>query len=121
RDNLEGASIVLTIRVAENVNRIVMTPVGGQELIEPPQALRGKLGQFSVIRHQRIGGYDSRSARVGHDGKPWPPRAGLFAENLRHVEKVGDIVDAQHARAAESCFQHLVAASERPRMKGSGA
>src|ERR1019366_10634991 len=49
RSNVEGASIALGISIGENINRIVMTPVGREELIQAPQALWRKLGQFSTI------------------------------------------------------------------------
>ena len=60
RSNFEGASIALGIGIGENINGIVMTPVGREKLIQALQALWGKLSQFSAIGHQRVGGQDRR-------------------------------------------------------------
>ena len=114
RSNFEGASIALRISIAENVNGIVVTPVGGEELIQAAQAFRGKLSQFSAIRHQRVGGQDCRPASIGQDRKPRTLGAGLPAEHFRHIEKVRDIVDPQNSRAAKGRVQNFIAARERP-------
>ena len=90
-----------------------MTPRSREKLVQVLQDLWRKLGQFSVIGHQRVGCQDRRAARIGHDRKPRTLGAGLFAEHFRHIEKVCDIVHPQNARAAESCVQHFVAARER--------
>ena len=63
RSNFEGASKALGIGIGENINGIAMTPMGGEELIQALQALRGKLGQFSAIGHQRVRGQDARDRR----------------------------------------------------------
>jgi hypothetical protein len=46
----------------------------------------------------------------------WAARARLFAEHLRHVKKICDILNAQHATAAECGFENVIAASERSRV-----
>src|SRR5208282_38315 len=116
--NFEGASIALGIGIGENINGIVMTPVGREKLIQALQDLWGKLGQFSATCHQGVRGQDTRPARIGENGKPRTLGARLPAEYLRHIEKVRDTVYAQNPRAAEGCVQHFVAASERAGMRG---
>ena len=121
RGNFEGAGIAIGIGVAENVDGIIVTPVGREEFIQAFENFRGKLRKFSAVRYQRVGGQYTRSASIGQDGEPRAFGAGLPAEHFRHVEQVGDGVDPKNSRAAEGCVQHLVTARERPGVRGRGA
>ncbi len=118
RSNVEGASIVLGISIGENINGIVMTPVGREELVQAPQTLWRKLGQFSTIGHQRVRGQNRRAARIGQDRKPRALGAGLSAEHFGHIEKIRDIVHPQNSRPAEGRVQHFVAARECAGVRG---
>ena len=69
----------------------------GRNSSRPLQRLGRKLRQFATIGHQRVGGQDCRPARIGQDGKPRTLGARLSAEHFRHIEKIGDIVDAQNS------------------------
>ena len=65
RSNFDGARIAIRIRIAQNVDGIVMTPMRGQKLVEPLQAIGREFSQFATIGDQRVGGEHSRSAGVG--------------------------------------------------------
>jgi hypothetical protein len=92
-----GASKALGIGVGENIDGIAMTPVGREKLIEAVHALGRKLGQFAAAGHQRVGGQDGGTAGVGQNGKPWTSGTRLPAEHFRHIEEIGDIVNAQNS------------------------
>ena len=69
--------------------------------------------QFSTIGDQGIHRKHRRAAGVGENrqARAFGPR--LLGEHLGHVKQVGDVVDAQYARASKRGFEHIVAAGER--------
>ncbi len=118
--DLDGLGITFGAGIAEHVDGVVVAPGGGENLIQGFEDFRRNFGQFAAVGDQRIGGQDAGTSGVGQDGQTRTLGAGLLGEHFRHIEQVGDAVDAQHAATAESGFQHFVAAGERAGMGGGG-
>lgn len=101
-------------RIAEDVDGIVVAPRGWQQRIQPVQRGLRERGQLTTVRDQRIGRQHPGTAGIRENRETRASRARLCGEDLRHVEQLGDAVDAQHAAASERRVQHQVAAGERP-------
>jgi hypothetical protein len=89
-----------------------VAPEGRQQSIQCLESAIGKPRNFAAVDDKRIGRKGGWAARIRDDGEPVTARAGLFAEHLRHVEKISNGVDPQHADPAKSRFQHFVASGE---------
>ena len=92
--------------------------VDGQDRVVLLHGLGSQLGQFAAAGDQGVGGQHAGAARVGDDGQARAAGARLLGEDFGHVEEVGDVVDAQHAAAAEGGFQDFVAAGQRAGVGG---
>src|ERR1700730_4233177 len=106
--------IAFRVRVAQNVNWIVVAPVRRQKSVQGLYRLFGKNGQFSAICDKSIGGQNCGPAGIGENRKRWPLRTWLLAENFCHVKQVRDGADAQHARTTEGGIKNLVTSGQGP-------
>ena len=111
--DFERLGVALGGGVADDIDRVVVAPGRRQHGVVGLHGFGRQLGQFAAAHDQGIGGQHAGTAGIGDDGQPRPLRAGLLGQHFGHVEQVGDVVDAQHAAAAEGGFQHFVAAGER--------
>ena len=94
-----------------------MAPKWRQCGVECGQRLRTKRSQFAALRHEGVHGHDAGTAGVGEDGQCRAARRRLRGQDLRHVEEVGDRVDAQNAGAAEGGVEDRVGPGQRPRVR----
>ncbi len=117
--DLQRLGVALRGSIADDIDRVVVTPGSRENGVVRLGGLRAEFRQFTAAHNQGIGGQHAGTAGVRHDGEARTLGTGLLGQNFGHVEQVGDIVDAQYAAAAESGFQHFIAAGERPGM-GSG-
>ncbi len=88
---------LLWLQCGERKPSNACTDSGERTVSSPPVAIRE-----SVAKH-------SRTARVRDDRQARAARPRLLAQGLRHIKKVGEILHAQNAAAAEGCVQHIVA------------
>ncbi len=110
--DLDRLGVAHGVGVAQDIDGVVVAPVGRQQLVV---LLHGRVrdgGQLAAVGDQRVGGQHAGAAGVGHDGQARPARPGLLAQHLGHIEQFGDAVDAQHATAAEGGGQYFVAAGQ---------
>ena len=75
---------------------------------------------MAAIGKQAIGSQHAGPARIGHDREPWPLRAWLFRENLRHIKEVRNGLDTQDTAPPERGIEHLIAAGESPGVRSGG-
>ena len=101
------------VGIGQDVDRIVVTPMGGKKSVESLQSVLREHGQLSAGGHERIGSQDSRSARIRDDAKPRAARTRLLAQRFGHVKEVSDVLHAQHTATAEGGFENVVASGQR--------
>ncbi len=76
--------------------------------------------EFAAAGEKGIGRQDAGTAGVGDDRQAAAGGAGLLGEDIGHGEQIGDVIDAQHATAAEGGVEDFVAAGEGAGMRGGG-
>src|SRR5688572_32183342 len=95
-----------------------MTPMWWQHTVERGHRLTRQPGTLTTIRDQGIGREDSGPAAICDNREPRSTRAGLLAEQLRHVEQFGDGVHAQNSSPTESGIAHFIASREGAGVRG---
>ena len=82
------------VGVAQDIHGIAVAPGGRQEGGKAFFCFRRKFGQLAPALDEGVGGQDSRPTRVGDQAKASAFGAGLFGKDVRHVEKMGDMIHA---------------------------
>ena len=120
RDNLHRLRVTLRVRIPKDIDRVAVTPVRRQKLVQLLDGLLRQRGQVASVGSQRVSSEYSRTARIGHDGQARTLGSRLGGQHFRHVEQVRDGLDTQDARPAEGGIQHVVTARESARVRSGG-
>ena len=120
RRDFDRPWIAVGVRVADDVDGIVVAPVLGKKGVERLHGLGRQFGYFAAVGNQRVGGEHAGAACVGDHHEPRTPRQGLLREQFRHVEDVRDVVDAEDAGAPKNRVEDLVGACEHARVRQRG-
>ena len=83
------------------IDRIGLAPVCGQNLTQCADSLVAQTGKLSSLRYQGVGGHDAGSTSVRYYRQVWASGSGLHRKNLRAVEQVSDLFDADDAHPPE--------------------
>ena len=107
-DDLQGLGVALGTGVAQDVHRIAVRPRRRQYVAESLYGRRGKLRQLSVECQQSVAGDHARSARVGDHRQTVAAHARAPGQQLRAVEQVVDLENADDAGPLERGFVYAV-------------
>ena len=121
RQHLQRVHVALRGRVANDVHRVVVRPVGRQHGVQLAHHQLAQRGQGHALGGARVRGHHAGAAAVGQDGHAVADRGAKARQDLGCQEELLQAVHAQHARAGDGGVVHLVRASQRPRVRGRGA
>jgi len=119
--NLERLRVPRGLRVADDVDRVVVAPDSGQHVVVAGHRALGQRGQLAATADERVRGDNGRATGIGHDRQVRPGRPWLLGEHVGDAEQVADALDAQHADPAERRVEHLVGAGQRSCVRGRSA
>ena len=117
RRNLQRLRVAFRLRIAEHVDRVVVTPGAGQDLVQLLDGGRRNVRQLAAIENQRIRRQHARPTGIGEHRQPRPFRPRLFREHFGHVKHFGNLIHTQDTTAPERRFEHLITPSHRPGMR----
>src|SRR5439155_19318780 len=87
RHHLHRLRVPLRVRIPEDVDRVAVTPVRRQKLVQLLDGLLRQRGQVASVGGQRVGSEYSGTARIGHDGQARALGSRLGGQHFRHVEQ----------------------------------
>ncbi len=100
-------------RVAEDVDRVAVRPVGGQQRVEPFARRRCEFRHRHSVVRACIRSEHAGAAAVRDHRQPLRRAVGQAAQRLGREEQVVHRIDAQHADAPRCGIEHEVRARER--------
>lgn len=103
-----GEAVGVGVGVVEDVDGVGPAPARREEGVERADGLGGEVGQLAAVGDQGVGG--DGAAGVGDDGRSRAARGGLLAEDLGHVEEVGEVAAPDDAALPERGVEGLVLA-----------
>ena len=108
-------------RVADQIDRIAVRPVCGQQRGKRLQRRRAERGEAYVALGHAIRGHHSEAAGVGHDREPIALGAAAAREQSRGREQLVERGRAHCAGTAQRTREHRVVSGQRARVRGGGA
>ena len=118
--NLHRFRVAVGRSVAQDVNGVIVTPGGGQQLVQLGHRVAREFRELPTAHNQRVSREHAGTAGIGQDGQARALGARLLAEDVGHGEQVANGVHTQHAAAAEGSVEDVVAAGQRPGVRGGG-
>ena len=106
--DFDGTDVALGRGIAKDIDGIVVAPVPRQKLIECIHGFLRKLRQLTATANQSIRCQHPQPPCIRNDREVGTLGPGLFRKHLSHVKQLGNIVDAEHADAAENRIQDAI-------------
>ncbi len=111
----------LGAELADQIDGVGAAPVGGKDLIDPRDQLRGEIGDRQAVLHAEVGGDDPPAAAQGHHGDPVAAGKGKGGEGGREVEEVHRLLHDDDPRLAGGGVEDPDVRGERPGVARGGA
>ena len=119
--DLQGLHVAFHRRVADDVHRVAVRPVGRQHPVQPLERDVVQGGQRDARMRRSVGRHYARAAAVGQDREGFRPIGPESSQCFGRQKQLLKRVYAQHAGARDGCVVDHVRARQRAGVRGCGA
>ena len=116
--DLQCLPIALDRRIANDVDRVAVRPVGRQHRVQLRQRGCAEFGQRHVDLGGRVGGHHAGAAAIGEDGERLTAVGAKARQRLRRQEQLLQAVHAQHAGTRNGGVIHRIGPGQGASVRG---